>query len=113
MHVRSFDHLVGTAASPSFETHRFAMLLGMRPRFAARDPHRPSGIFTSSNSKLVCRSSTWARDSHIDIQPRPGCWVANWIADFSGAAFTAQSRLSLWCTLAGSAGGSAGWTGVI
>src|SRR5258708_1482472 len=57
--------------------------------------HRPSGIFTSSNSKLVCKSSTWARDSHIAIQPRPGCWVANWIADFSGAAFTVQSRLSL------------------
>ena len=53
------------------------------------------GIFTSSNSKLVCKSSTCARDSHIAIQPSPGCWVANWIADFCGVAFTLQSRLSL------------------
>src|SRR5437764_2005551 len=75
--------------------------------------HRPSGIFTSSNSKLVCKSSTCARDSHIAIQPRPGCWAANRIADFSGAALTAQSRLSLWCSLSGSDGGSAGCTGVI
>ncbi len=50
-----------------------------------------------------------ARDSHIAIQPRPGCWVENWIADFSGAAFTVQSRLSLCGAYLDRTGGSAGW----